>query len=294
MEYPHLGRHCAFANCRELDFLPHPCPLCTNTYCGPHRFPATHDCNSAELNDRIIFDCSICSGRIFKAPGMSKDDTLSRHIESKCCDYLYSSPPKGSKVPCSVEGCHEGDPMIGLVQCDACSSLFCLKHRYRAAHQCSADAKAIKDKEERKTAARMKIEEHLGKRPSEKKATPSTVVRPKRLNPKLELMKLKTRAKGDDGVPQESRLYFTVHFPDSSKKDPVPLFFDKTQSIGRMLDRIAQLGNIPNNNHKLDSVDPNRLHLLTWPDKTNLATEKRIEHVLNNGVDVMIEYGNSI
>lgn len=103
------------------------------------------------------------------------------------------------------------------------------RHRYRAAHQCSADAKAIKDKEERKTAARMKIEEHLGKRPSEKKATPSTVVRPKRLNPKLELMKLKTRAKGDDGVPQESRLYFTVHFPDSSKKDPVPLFFDKVR-----------------------------------------------------------------
>jgi AN1-type zinc finger protein 1 len=103
------------------------------------------------------------------------------------------------------------------------------RHRYRAAHQCSADTKALKDKEDRKAAARMKIEEHLGKRPLEKKATPSTVVRPKRLNPKLELMKLKKRAKGDDGLPQESRLYFTVHFPESSKKESVPLFFDKVK-----------------------------------------------------------------
>ncbi|KAH8554066.1 hypothetical protein BGW37DRAFT_242374 [Umbelopsis sp. PMI_123] len=267
MEYPHLGSHCSFANCHELDFLPHPCPLCTNT---------------------------VCSGRIFKAPGMSQDKTLELHLQSRCCDYLYSSPAKGSKVPCCVEGCNDGDPMIGLVQCDACSSLFCLKHRYRTAHHCAADAKALKDKEDRKTAARLKIEEHLGKRPLEKKPTPSTIPRPKRLNPKLELMKMRARAKGDNAVPQESRIYFNVHFPESSKIVPVPLYFDKTQSIGRMLDRIAQIGNIPNNNHKLDAGDPKRLHLLALPDKTKLATEKTIEHVLNNGVDVMLEYGNSI
>jgi hypothetical protein len=120
---------------------------------GHHRFPTAHNCKSGDLNDRIIFDCSVCSGRIFKAPGISKDDTVSkrditfvtspivpyitykwfsdwqlkRHIQSKCCDYLYSAPLKGTQAPCGVEGCLEGDPMIGLVQCDACSGLFCLK-----------------------------------------------------------------------------------------------------------------------------------------------------------------------
>jgi hypothetical protein len=103
------------------------------------------------------------------------------------------------------------------------------RHRYRTAHHCAADAKALKDKEDRKTAARLKIEEHLGKRPLEKKPTPSTIPRPKRLNPKLELMKMRARAKGDDAVPQESRIYFNVHFPESSKIVPVPLYFDKVR-----------------------------------------------------------------
>lgn len=45
---------------------------------GHHRFPTAHNCKSGDLNDRIIFDCSVCSGRIFKAPGISKDDTVSK------------------------------------------------------------------------------------------------------------------------------------------------------------------------------------------------------------------------
>ncbi|CAO3673025.1 unnamed protein product [Umbelopsis vinacea] len=167
----------------------------------------------------------------------------------------YAQTHSGTQAPCGVEGCLEGDPMIGLVQCDACSGLFCLKHRYQPAHHCTAETLAQKEKEDRRTAARLKIEEHLGKRPFEKSSA-AVVVKPKKLNPKLELMKMKAKAKGDTSIPQASRMYFSVHFPQSIDRDPVPLYFDKNQSIGRMLDRIAQVGNIPNNNHKLSVDDP--------------------------------------
>jgi hypothetical protein len=85
---------------------------------------------------------------------------------------------------------------------------------------------AQKEKEDRRTAARLKIEEHLGKRPFEKSSA-AVVVKPKKLNPKLELMKMKAKAKGDTSIPQASRMYFSVHFPQSIDRDPVPLYFDK-------------------------------------------------------------------
>ncbi|GAB5590460.1 hypothetical protein Unana1_05360 [Umbelopsis nana] len=167
------------------------------------------------------------------------------------------------------------------------------RHRYRPAHRCAAEAKAQKEKEDRRTAARLKIEEHLGKRPSEN-TSPTVTTKPKKLNPKLELMKMKAKAKGDTSIPQASRMYFSVHFPQSTGKEPTPLYFDKTQSIGRMLDRIAQVGNIPNNNHKLAIDDPKRLRLVGLPDKTKLDTEKRIEHVLTNGAEVMIDWNLTV
>jgi hypothetical protein len=86
---------------------------------------------------------------------------------------------------------------------------------------------AQQEKQNRKVAAQQKIEQHLGKRiPTAEKSKQATA-KVKKLNPKLELMKMKGKAKGDTGIPLESRMYFSVHFPVASGREPCPLFFDK-------------------------------------------------------------------
>lgn len=88
---------------------------------------------------------------------------------------------------------------------------------------------AQQEKQVRKATAQEKIEQHLGKRiPTAEKSKQATT-KVKKLNPKLELMKMKGKAKGDTSIPLESRMYFSVHFPENSGQEPRPLFFDKVR-----------------------------------------------------------------
>ncbi|KAG2174161.1 hypothetical protein INT43_004181 [Umbelopsis isabellina] len=222
-------------------------------------------------------------------PTMQEDILLKRHVDSRCQLYLYNPPDKAKQRPCDVDGCKDGDPVIGLVICDACLGLFCLKHRYRSAHSCASESLAQQEKQDRKVAAQQKIEQHLGKRiPTAEKSNQATT-KVKKPNLKLELMKMKGKAKGDTSIPLESRMYFTVHFPENSGRKPSPLFFDKSHTIGRMLDQIAKIGNIPNNNHLLSRDDPKRLQIALLPDKTVVGTEHRIEGILDNTSPIIID-----
>jgi len=78
-------------------------------------------------------------------------------------------------------------------------------------------------------------------------------------NPKIELIKLKMKATGDDFIPTQQRVYFNVSFPKESKQSKdLGMYFSKDWSVGKVVDRIAQQGKIRNDNNTSTSE---RLHL---------------------------------
>ncbi|TPX68379.1 hypothetical protein SpCBS45565_g03186 [Spizellomyces sp. 'palustris'] len=71
----------------------------------------------------------------------------------------------------------------------------------------------------------------------------------KKLNPTIELMKMKMHAKGEKSVPLESRVYFRIYFPLASKIENQAMFFHKDWTIGRLIDNIAAAVKIQNRNN---------------------------------------------
>lgn len=58
MEFSHIGHHCKASGCKQLDFLPFTCELCSNRYCLDHRKPESHKCNKTHLREGMPFEFS--------------------------------------------------------------------------------------------------------------------------------------------------------------------------------------------------------------------------------------------
>lgn len=68
----------------------------------------------------------------------------------------------------------------------------------------------------------------------------------------IRLMKLKGKALGDNKIPTNDRVYFTIHPPmkDNNAIPAVPLFTSKTWTVGRTIDLFAVRLKIENRNDK--------------------------------------------
>nr|XP_054764908.1 AN1-type zinc finger protein 1-like [Lytechinus pictus] len=66
---------------------------------------------------------------------------------------------------------------------------------------------------------------------------------------KVALMKMKMHALGDSSIPQKERLFFQVYLPKGHSEKQKPMFFSKMWSIGKMVDRIAALLELKNENN---------------------------------------------
>jgi len=66
---------------------------------------------------------------------------------------------------------------------------------------------------------------------------------------KLELMRLKSKAKGEVSIPSTERLYFLVYLPPSLNVKSVAVFVSKQWSVGRTIDFIATTASVPNSNN---------------------------------------------
>ncbi|KAI8992212.1 hypothetical protein BDB01DRAFT_777510 [Pilobolus umbonatus] len=247
MELPEVGKHCEYSGCHKLDFLSIVCPLCQNTYCGDHRLPIHHQCVEWTNTDKQLIECPACQQLIYSQ--LSPQETLNRHIQSKCTLYVCSNTPKMDRK-CAVDGCYEVDPRVGSVQCNQCNNKYCLKHRYPA-HDCLT----MDMKSERKNAAEQKITKIFGDRPS----AVTKPVKPRVMTPmarKVEMMKIKSKAKGLSSIPQASRIYLNIQPPKESNMATQPVYLDKTMTVGRALDVISDVCKITNNNHMLATSDP--------------------------------------
>lgn len=110
-------------------------------------------------------------------------------------------------------------------------SFYC-RHRNPLDHDCPFSEQALKDIKKREISKFLKDTISLKESSSSSKSmTPS--IKKLKVNPQLEMMKMKMKAIGSASIPNESRIYVKVFFPvKSSSKDSVffeSYFFDKVK-----------------------------------------------------------------
>ncbi|KAI9361029.1 hypothetical protein BD770DRAFT_471031 [Pilaira anomala] len=299
MELPQIGKHCQLDTCKTLDFLPVACPLCQGTFCAKHRLPLDHTCSQWSSIDRQLIQCDVCQ-HLIRAPeteNSSPEASLEKHKESKCKLYLYpaNDTPKMNRA-CAIKGCKDIDPRVGPVHCDGCDQDFCLRHRHPASHVC----KSLIEDEQRKMKRKIDAQEKLAKT-----FTTTTTTEPKKTKLKtvpvktknggmVELMKMKSQAKGSSSVPVTSRMYLYVQCPKASSLESQSVYFDKKSSVGRVLDSIADICKVNNKNNTLSPTDPERLELYKCPEMTILNKSSILEDVLKNLDTVLLERQGSM
>ncbi|GFN93040.1 An1-type Zinc finger protein 1-like [Plakobranchus ocellatus] len=197
------------------------------------------NCDAENCNqlDFLPFKCDHC-GKVFC-------------LQHKFCDDHKCTAPareqneeyQGERsYSCTIPGCEKKE--LTPIVCHHCNLNFCLSHRTQEDHNC--EKLPGRARELTKTAEH--VEKILAQKEFKPKATPTN---PKAIQmaAKIALMKLKTKATGDVGIPQAERVYFNILLPIESKKPPIPLFVSKMWSIGRLIDFVADKASITNRNN---------------------------------------------
>uniref|UniRef100_A0A915BZ88 AN1-type domain-containing protein n=2 Tax=Parascaris univalens TaxID=6257 RepID=A0A915BZ88_PARUN len=134
-EFPGFGRHCSFAECHLLDFLPVRCDACSRDFCSTHYPYESHRCESSYKKDVQVPVCPLCGKPVPVARGELPDVVVGRHIDMDCkSDPALSSRGKIYANRCSVRGCKKRE--LIPIQCKECGLNFCLKHRFPSDHDC--------------------------------------------------------------------------------------------------------------------------------------------------------------
>eukprot|EP00850_Spirogloea_muscicola_P010267 SM000060S19599 [mRNA] locus=s60:79154:81243:- [translate_table: standard] len=132
--FPGLGRHCAAAACRLVDFLPFTCNRCREVYCLEHRSYAAHECPQAAAGDAAVLLCPLCARAVRLVPSEDPNVTWDRHVAAGCDPSNYARATK--KPRCPAAGCKEPLTFSNTVRCKACSMDVCLRHRFGEDHGC--------------------------------------------------------------------------------------------------------------------------------------------------------------
>ncbi|KAL5022860.1 hypothetical protein ScPMuIL_002015 [Solemya velum] len=239
---------------------------------------------SCQRLDFLPFECDGCLN-IYCADHKTKD--------SHDCTLVNIDKPSeysGTKgYGCSVDDCN-GRELMPVI-CDKCHGNFCLSHRHQVDHQC----KELVVRETPNKAA-----EHVKKiLASKSHSTTKNKLRSSKSNKtaeKVALMKLKMKAVGETGVPEDDKVFFLVLLPAEHKIQSIPMYFSKTWTVGRAIDSIASRSKLHNpNNTGADK----KLRLFSHNDGCLLPTEQTLvsqigeENGLRNGSDVVLEYVGS-
>lgn len=247
-----IGAHCQFPYCHQLDFLPFRCDSCKSTFCLDHRSETAHKCSRA--------------GEWAKN---RRKNSVGRPTTTTTTTTGLSGPTLTGLAPttCSEAHCQT---TINTVQhtgsrCDNCNRQYCLKHRFREAHDCHPTAPL--------TARRQQAAHHLdsqtqkmrlgfsrlrawGKDKQEAlKPTPKPSSRATQLGA---LNALKQNAKGDANLPPDKRIYLHVEAEAATTTSKLPtadLYFSAEWSVGRMLDEAAKRLQVANVNNRVETEE---------------------------------------
>ncbi|KAL1488048.1 hypothetical protein ABEB36_015418 [Hypothenemus hampei] len=142
---------------------------------------------------------------------------------------------------CSKDDCKERS--VVPLTCSRCKKHFCIKHRHLT--ECEEKSQEEVQNEKEKFARPIR-EFHQAKAIVDKQVeTTLAKAKNKETALKVQLMKLKGRAKGVKTIPSTDRLYFNVL---TSNGNSFPVFVSKTWSLGRALDAIALECKLSNSN----------------------------------------------
>ncbi|KAK5467576.1 hypothetical protein LTS15_000549 [Exophiala xenobiotica] len=238
-----IGKHCEFAYCHQLDFLPFRCDSCHHTFCLDHRTETAHKCPRAG---------EWASNRRRNSVGRASNTSTPR-------------PDHSNAVQCSNPTCKT---FINTLQntgvhCQYCNRGYCLKHRMREDHDCKnltplgarpIDIAMQSNKEKiRLGFGRLKT---WGKNQQETlrpKPKPSS-----RAAQLADLNTLKKNAKGDDKLASEKRVYLHVEAEAASTTSKLPradLFFSQDWPVGRLLDEAARRLQVANVNNRVETEE---------------------------------------
>ncbi|RUS21657.1 hypothetical protein BC937DRAFT_91929 [Endogone sp. FLAS-F59071] len=284
--------------------------------------PFDHQCERWEQANKQLQKCPTCSSLIFipehlGTETISPKETLDLHLASGCQNYVFSPSTKIEPVRCHIVGCGDVEKYVGGVKCEGCRETFCLKfelnlifhsshfsdassrHRSPLVHSCTSLDLLEEKKQRRRQAAQEVLDKNFFKKTGadEAKVKPVAAPRPiKKGSRTVEVMKMKAKAQGDASIPQASRLYLRVHYPAEAGLESKTIFLDKTWTVGKALDKIANTGRIQNMNNRVTDSDGERLHLYklsdisnTEPDAIRLANDQRLETVLESADEILME-----
>ncbi|PRP86777.1 zinc finger, AN1 type domain 2B [Planoprotostelium fungivorum] len=265
MEFHSVGKHCSFPGCSQLG--------CKSIFCIEHRSFASHNCTQIFL--RSVPECPICSTPIPVKSGEDPNRTIDEHISRGC--------PKAPSAlnKCSFTKCQSKE--VVPIVCELCLHNHCFRHRHPEDHQCSA---VEKKREETKKKHSEEVGVQVVKRVDQ------IIAERSKTNPtarKVQTMKMKTKAVGNNNVPPENRFYLEVIYPINSGVEPKMFFFNPEWSIGK-----ADSGKITNNNNQANADKLHIVSLKSGQPLPNSLSLKDVEEVLTSGDAVLLERESSL
>lgn len=244
-----IGKHCNVMTCNSLDFLPCSCNGCGLDYCKDHMSYDSHNCIRNDL------------------------------------EYRDSSGGGGGGIKshaCAVKNCDRRE--LVPMACDACGENVCLLHRHQSDHAC----KFLRQPVDRMTRTAEHVRQIVSKADDagEKKRVP-TSQKSRATAAKIALMKVKQKAVGDKNIPDADRVYFRITLPLGSKDRSVEMYFNRTWSVGRAIDKAASAANVINANN---NPNAKRLSLFDSENGFVLPNEQLLENVLLDGQETGVIY----
>ncbi|XP_012260280.2 AN1-type zinc finger protein 1-like [Athalia rosae] len=221
-------------------------------------------------------------------------------ISHACAKFLENIGSEGKPViyfSCSDKSCKSTSPVE--IPCLKCKLHFCISHRH---HGCMDLEKEEKMKEMKKwnkprqdfNEAKAVVDKLINN--SLKKAKNSAVVN------KVQLMRLKGRAVGFNGIPTDDRRYFLVHPPITSSLKvpggPKAAYTCVRWTIGLTIDKFADILGIPNTNNTSQSKKLKLFHQTTGSilcEQMDVSiSELLATSALIDGESLILEYSDSL
>jgi len=233
------AKHCSLPECNDLDFLPFTCDKCQKIFCKLHRQYANHKCFYREEAVNVLPTCPLCLQKISVGAKENPDEVMDIHIRSGCKTSVLSDKKKDPR--CGYPKCKKPQ----FIQCKKCHFKFCPGHRFPDQHNCPGHPLA------QAQSLSSSFASMFSRTDKKEKPTKAKKRKPRKINPMVERMKLKTTAKGNKKVPYQDRFYAMVEFSQQTLKKPsVSMFFNKNSVGGQVLDEICTRCRIHYNPYK--------------------------------------------
>ncbi|XP_046490018.1 AN1-type zinc finger protein 1 [Neodiprion pinetum] len=242
--------------------------------------------------DFLAFSCSHC-----KLIFCKEHFHVSAHSCLKFQDNIVESPESVSDYYCSDSSCNNHSPVE--IPCVKCCLHFCIAHRH---HGCLDISEEQKSKELEKwnkprqefDEAKATVDKQISN--SLRKAKNSTVA------VKVQLMRLKGRAVGFNGIPTDERRYFLVYPPITGSLKhtggPKAVFTCLRWSLGRTIDAFTDALSVPNTNNLSKSQKLKLFH-----QNTGYALSERMDILISDllssaslidGESLILEYSDGL